>query len=185
MEHILKESIAIPVSQVDRFSVNPIEVSPYIYVGEEMSLSVNFVNKGRTVVYNVSAELQCDGVSNNGQKSFVGNMESGSENSADFFITPQEPGTLQGKVVITYEDANMNIKEVSMPFEAMVQGFDYPTEDPGLTPEIPAVNPEEPKKIDGTKIGLGFAGAVITGMTAFVTVKKIKAKRSGDEDEIL
>ena len=180
-----KESIAIPVSQVDRFSVNPIEVSPYIYVGEEMSLSVNFVNKGRTVVYNVSAELQCDGVSNNGQKSFVGNMESGSENSADFFITPQEPGTLQGKVVITYEDANMNIKEVSMPFEAMVQGFDYPTEDPGLTPEIPAVNPEEPKKIDGTKIGLGFAGAVITGMTAFVTVKKIKAKRSGDEDEIL
>lgn len=112
-------------------------------------------------------------------------MESGSENSADFFITPQEPGTLQGKVVITYEDANMNIKEVSMPFEAMVQGFDYPTEDPGLTPEIPAVNPEEPKKIDGTKIGLGFAGAVITGMTAFVTVKKIKAKRSGDEDEIL
>lgn len=103
-------------------------------------------------------------------------MESGSENSADFFITPQEPGTLQGKVVITYEDANMNIKEVSMPFEAMVQGFDYPTEDPGLTPEIPAVNPEEPKKIDGTKIGLGFAGAVITGMTAFVTVKKTRRR---------
>ena len=99
---------------MDRFSVNPIEVSPYIYVGEEMSLSVNFVNKGRTVVYNVSAELQCDGVSNNGQKSFVGNVESGSENSTPtFFITPQEPGTLQGKVVITYEDANMNIKEVS------------------------------------------------------------------------
>lgn len=102
-----------------------------------------------------------------------------------FSSPPKSQGTLQGKVVITYEDANMNIKEVSMPFEAMVQGFDYPTEDPGLTPEIPAVNPEEPKKIDGTKIGLGFAGAVITGMTAFVTVKKIKAKRSGDEDEIL
>ena len=35
-----------------------------------------------------------------------------------------------------------------MPFEAMVQGFDYPRRGPGLTPEIPAVNPEEPKKID-------------------------------------
>lgn len=180
-----KETIAIPVSQVDRFAVNPIEVSPYIYVGEEMSLSVNFVNKGRTVVYNVSAELQCEGISNNGQKTFVGNMESGTENSADFFLTPQAPGVLQGKVIITYEDANMNTKEVSMPFEANVQGFDFPTEDPGMMPEIPAVQPEEPKKIDGTKIGLGFAGTVITGMTAFVTVKKIKAKRSGEEDEIL
>ena len=60
------ESISMPVLQVDRFTVTGIDLSPEIFMGEESNLSVNFVNKSRTEIYNLSAKLNCEGLSNNG-----------------------------------------------------------------------------------------------------------------------
>lgn len=177
------EVIAIPVTQIDRFSVNPIEAPSYLYVGDEYPISAVCVNKGRSEVYNVSAEIRGN-IPNPGQKQFIGNIESGKENSADFFITGQEAGPLNGEVVVTYEDANMNIKEIIMPFEVMVQAMDF-----GPPPDIdiggmlpPPVEPVDTKP-DSRTISLGFAGLIIAALTAFVNVKKVKAKRIGEDDE--
>ena len=62
------ESISMPVLQVDRFTVTGIDLSPEIFMGEESNLSVNFVNKSRTEIYNLSAKLNCEGLSNNGEE---------------------------------------------------------------------------------------------------------------------
>ena len=43
------ESISIPVTQPDRFSVDEIQVPTSLYVGDEYNLSINFVNKGKTL----------------------------------------------------------------------------------------------------------------------------------------
>ena len=51
------ETISMPVLQVDRFTVTGIDLSPQIFIGEETGLSVNFVNKSRTEIYNLSAKL--------------------------------------------------------------------------------------------------------------------------------
>ena len=61
------ESISMPVLQVDRFTVTGIDLPQQIFIGEENNLSVNFVNKSRTDIYNLSAKLSCDALSNNGE----------------------------------------------------------------------------------------------------------------------
>ena len=64
------ESISMPVLQVDRFTVTGIDLSQEIFMGEENNLSVNFVNKSRTEIYNLSAKLNCEGLSNNGEEQY-------------------------------------------------------------------------------------------------------------------
>ena len=79
------ETISMPVLQVDRFTVTGIDLPQQIFIGEENNLSVNFVNKSRTDIYNLSAKLNCEGLSNNGEEQYLGNLASGTTSSADFY----------------------------------------------------------------------------------------------------
>ena len=177
------ESISIPVTQPDRFSVDEIQVPTSLYVGDEYNLSINFVNKGKTQVYNVTAELRGN-MQNSGERNFIGNVASGAEESADFYVTPTEAGKMEGEVVISYEDASMNVREVTRPFTIMVEEMPYV--DPGI--DFPVVNPqptEEPSLFTVQNVVLFVVAAGVAGATGYMTVLKIKAKRSEFDDEDL
>ena len=177
------ESISIPVTQPDRFSVDEIQVPTSLYVGDEYNVSLKFVNKGKTQVYNVTAELQGN-MQNSGERTFVGNVASGTEESVDFYVTPMEAGKLEGQVVITYEDASMNVREVSRPFTIMVEEMPYV--DPGI--DFPVIDPqpvEEPSMFTVQNVVLFAVAVGVAGATGYMTVLKIKAKRSEFDDEDL
>lgn len=177
------ESISIPVTQPDRFSVDEIQVPTSLYVGDEYNLSINFVNKGKTQVYNVTAELRGN-MQNSGERIFIGNVASGAEESADFYVTPTEAGKMEGEVVISYEDASMNVREVTRPFTIMVEEMPYV--DPGI--DFPVVDPqptEEPSLFTVQNVVLFVVAAGVAGATGYMTVLKIKAKRSEFDDEDL
>ena len=78
-----QETISIPVVQIDRFQVTGVDAPAEAYLGEENYLTVNFVNKGRSDVYNLSAEISGD-IQNPGQQQNLGNLTSGSTGSAEF-----------------------------------------------------------------------------------------------------
>ena len=118
------ETISMPVLQVNRFTVTGIDLPQQIFIGEENNLSVNFVNKSRTDIYNLSAKLNCEGLSNNGEEQYLGNLASGTTSSADFYITGNEKCELVGEVIITYEDTNMNQRTVSVPFTTQVTSYE-------------------------------------------------------------
>lgn len=125
-----EEEISIPVSQLDRFSLNPVEVPEEIYIGEGNSISATFVNKGKTTIYNVSAEIVGENLAHTGQRQFIGNIEGGKEDSADFTIDGIDAGEIKGEIIITYEDANMNIGELRSAFTAnAVSNLPPPMED--------------------------------------------------------
>lgn len=177
------ESISIPVTQPDRFSVDEIQVPTSLYVGDEYNLSLKFVNKGKTQVYNVTAELRGN-MQNSGERTFIGNVASGSEESADFYVTPTEAGKLEGEVVISYEDASMNVREVSRPFTIMVEEMPYV--DPGIDfPVIDQQPAEESSLFTVQNVVLFIVAAGVAGATGYMTVLKIKAKRSEFDDEDL
>lgn len=112
-DNTTQETISIPIIQVDRFQVTGVEVSQEIYLNEESYLTVNFVNKGRSDVYNLSAEISGD-IQNPGQQQNLGNLTSGSTGTADFYITPNAEGVCSGEVKITYEDTNMEEKTATI-----------------------------------------------------------------------
>ena len=177
------ESISMPVLQVDRFTVTGIDLSQEIFMGEENNLSVNFVNKSRTEIYNLSAKLNCEGLSNNGEEQYLGNLASGTTSSADFYIKGNEKGELVGEVIITYEDTNMNQRTVSVPFTTKVTSYEDVW---GPQGPVGPQNPDDP----GMEEPAGFpwfwviGGVVVVAAGAFVYLKLRKNKKeSVEEDE--
>lgn len=180
------ESISMPVLQVDRFTVTGIDLPQQIFIGEENNLSVNFVNKSRTDIYNLSAKLNCEGLSNNGEEQYLGNLASGTTSSADFYITGNEKCELVGEVIITYEDTNMNQRTVSVPFTTQVTSYEdvwgpsNPSVDPGMDPGTdPGM--EEPAGFPWFWV-IGGVVVVAAGVFVYLKLRKNK-KESVDEDE--
>lgn len=181
------ESISMPVLQVDRFTVTGIDLSQEIFMGEENNLSVNFVNKSRTEIYNLSAKLNCEGISNNGEEQYLGNLASGTTSSADFYITGNEKGELVGEVIITYEDTNMNQRTVSVPFTTKVVSHEDVW---GPQGPVGPQNPDDPGMDPGMEQPAGFpwfwviGGVVVVAAGVFVYLKLRKNKKeSVEEDE--
>lgn len=181
------ESISMPVLQVDRFTVTGIDLSQEIFMGEENNLSVNFVNKSRTEIYNLSAKLNCEGLSNNGEEQYLGNLASGTASSADFYITGNEKGELVGEVIITYEDTNMNQRTVSVPFTTKVISYEDAW---GPQGPVGPQNPDDPGMDPGMEQPAGFpwfwviGGVVVVAAGVFVYLKLRKNKKeSVEEDE--
>ena len=180
------ETISMPVLQVDRFTVTGIDLPQQIFIGEENNLSVNFVNKSRTDIYNLSAKLNCEGLSNNGEEQYLGNLASGTTSSADFYITGNEKCELVGEVIITYEDTNMNQRTVSVPFTTQVTSYEdvwgpsNPSVDPGMDPGTdPGM--EEPVGFPWFWV-IGGVVVVAAGVFVYLKLRKNK-KESVDEDE--
>lgn len=181
------ESISMPVLQVDRFTVTGIDLFQEIFMGEENNLSVNFVNKSRTEIYNLSAKLNCEGLSNNGEEQYLGNLASGTASSADFYITGNEKGELVGEVIITYEDTNMNQRTVSVPFTTKVTSYEDAW---GPQGPVGPQNPDDPGMDPGMEEPAGFpwfwviGGVVVVAAGVFVYLKLRKNKKeSVEEDE--
>lgn len=181
------ESISMPVLQVDRFTVTGIDLPQEIFTGEENNLSVNFVNKSRTEIYNLSAKLNCEGLSNNGEEQYLGNLASGTASSADFYITGNEKGELVGEVIITYEDTNMNQRTVSVPFTTKVISYEDAW---GPQGPVGPQNPDDPGIDPGMEQPAGFpwfwviGGVVVVAAGVFVYLKLRKNKKeSVEEDE--
>ncbi len=181
------EKIAIPVIQIDRFQVTGIEVQNEIGVGEEGLITVNFVNKGRSDVYNISAEITGN-IQNPGQQKNLGNLTSGSTGTVDFYAIPTEAGTISGEVIITYEDTNMEEKTVNIPYSATV--IDYSDMagggmGGGKDPMFPGgdmggMEPEEEKKSPLPWVVGGVAVAAVA--VGIIAKKQIDKKRSEAAD---
>lgn len=181
------ESISMPVLQVDRFTVTGIDLPQEIFMGEENNLSVNFVNKSRTEIYNLSAKLNCEGISNNGEEQYLGNLASGTTSSADFYIKGNEKGELVGEVIITYEDTNMNQRTVSVPFTTKVTSYEDAW---GPQGPVGPQNPDDPGMDPGMEQPAAFpwfwviGGVVVVAAGVFVYLKLRKNKKeSVEEDE--
>lgn len=126
-----KETLAIPVIQVDRFEVTGTELDDEFAVGRESLVTVNYVNKGRSQVYNISAKI-LGNIQNDGETQNLGNLASGSTGSTDFYVNPLEGGSLNCEIVITYEDTNMTEKTITVPITAEVIDYSAIYEDPNI-----------------------------------------------------
>ena len=178
------ESITLPVTFPDRFELGAPEFNSRVFAGEEMYLTVPMVNKGRSSVYNLSATVKGD-MSNPGQTQYIGNLNAGTESSADFTLIFETPGTHSGEVVVTYEDTNMNPKEKTIAFSVNVQEMNRGKQEPDMPimPEEPSEPVDVQPEQDKTKPIKIVLALLVGSMSAYTTVAKAKAKRSIYLDE--
>ncbi|MEG0897281.1 MAG: hypothetical protein RSF73_07035 [Ruthenibacterium sp.] len=170
--------ITVSIVQPDRFSFTTMDVPTELYAGEEGTLTLGFVNKGKGILYNLSAEISGN-LENPSQMQYVGNLASGTEGSVDFDILAKTAGTVSGVITLTYEDINGVEKKQTKEYSAVVG--EAPATDPGMDGMGPMM-PEEPE----AKKGLPWWGwALIAGggLTAIVVIVKIIKKKKAKKIE--
>ena len=66
--------VTVPIVQPERFEISRTDFPEYLSMGEEGYASVSFVNKGKGIIYNVSAEITGDGITTTEGNQFIGNI---------------------------------------------------------------------------------------------------------------
>lgn len=169
-------SISVPLYQPDRFEISEPVAAYAGYVGEETSLTMDYVNKGKSEVCNVEARISGDVDSYN---SFVrvGNIPSGKNGTIAFAVTPMLEGDNKVIITVSYEDVNGEVKERI--FETTLSAMAMEPFDPGEWED--PIEPIEPAHaFPWWIVGIVLAAATIV-VGIVVSKKKKKAKLAKEQ----
>lgn len=169
-------SLSVPLYQPDRFELSEPKTSYTGYVGEETSLTIDYVNKGKSAINNVEATISGD-IDSPTPYQRVGTIDGGKNGTIAFAVTPQLEGENQVKIVITYEDSNGNTKE--RVFEATVEAMAYEPTDPGM--DDPGMIDPEPTSTFPWKYVI--IALVVIAVIALIVLRarKKKAKQKAEQ----
>ncbi|WP_240541305.1 CARDB domain-containing protein [Bifidobacterium santillanense] len=98
--------ISVPVSQPDRFQLDDPVAPEDATVGNETTITMNYVNKGKGDIANVEASIEGDGIETATKTQYIGNVASGASGSIGFAFTPTTAGSLEAKLHVAYEDSD-------------------------------------------------------------------------------
>lgn len=112
--------LSVPVFQPDRFEVKAPQLPETVTAGEEVSLTLPYVNKGKAEVSNVEAVIDGD-VTALSRTQYLGNFESGKSGNVSFVFTPDTSGEKKLTLRISYEDANQQVHTLEFPVTLNVQ----------------------------------------------------------------
>ena len=168
-------SLSVPLYQPDRFELSEPKTAYTGYVGEETSLTIDYVNKGKSAINNVEATISGD-IDTPTAYQRVGTIDGGKNGTIAFAVTPQLEGENQVKIVITYEDSNGNTKE--RVFEATVEAMAYEPVDP-VDPDGP-VDPEPTSTFPWKYVIIALVVIAVIALIVLRARKK-KAKQKAEQ----
>lgn len=169
-------SLSVPLYQPDRFELSEPKTSYTGYVGEETSLTIDYVNKGKSAISNVEATISGD-IDSPTPYQRVGTIDGGKNGTIAFAVTPQLEGENQVKIVITYEDSNGNTKE--RVFEATVEAMAYEPSDPGM--DDPGMIDPEPANTFPWKYVIIAGVAALIVLLIVLRIRRKKAKQKAEQ----
>lgn len=170
--------LTVPVYQPDRFEITYPTVPAVVYAGEEISISMNYVNKSKSAISNVEAALEGN-VETYTPVQNLGNMEAGKSGTMVFAVTPMEAGETEFTIKVTYEDGNGQSKTREFPITLNVE--EMVMDDPGFYEE--PIEEPEPKSTGNWKIAAAVAVAAVI-LVIFIIKKRKKAAAIKKEAEM-
>ena len=172
--------ISVPVYQPDRFEISNPVVPDYVEEGQEAAITMNYINKSKTVMSNVEAVVDGD-VTTQTAVQEIGNLDAGKSGTIAFAVTPNSTGEVDFTITINYEDGNGEAKTRIFPVTMNVQEavpYDPGTDDPGTDDPGQDTNGGFPWWI------LVVAAVVIAIAAAVIVKKRKKAKAAKKEQEL-
>jgi len=177
-----KETMSVRVLQSPRLVTGQLNMMTETFVGQPVSIYVDFYNMGKSTLYNLMVSVEGDFQGQN-LSYYVGNFESGRTDFFDAAITPMSAGTQTGSILFSFEDANGKPVEVRKEFTINV--MEMMQEGPMLDENGMPINPDMgmPGMPGGVpRIGVWVyivIGVVVLGIGAvvFIILRKRHVRR--------
>lgn len=179
-----KETISVRVLQSPRLVTGQISMMTDTYVGQPVSLYLDFYNMGKSTLYNLMVSIEGD-FQGQGLNYYVGNFEPGRSDYFDVSFTPMNPGMQKGNVLFSFEDANGKVSEIRKEFELNVMEMTMPDQaydESGNPIDMGGGMPGMDMPDGGAKvsiwvyIGIG-AGVLAVAAAVFIILRKRHIKR--------
>ena len=187
------ESLSLPV--VVPLVVELANFNPPMWgeMGMQTYMMFQYINKGKSIVYNFSIEIEGEFMVPDGALMYIGNLSPGYNDYFECMMIPMMPGELSGAVVMRFEDATGNETEMREEFVMTVNEPFYPEFPGGDFPDgFDPWNPFPEENGGGGWFGLPWwviiAGGVCIVVIAAVVIilvrkSKIKKRRLLEEDD--
>ncbi len=188
------EEIPISVSQPMRVEFDKPNVPQSMSAGDTAPFTMQVINKGKGMVYNVTCKLEAPGLMPR-ESAFLGNMEAGTAKSAQMTVfagTKDMTVSSDGNVTTSGEDAEkygMTFGSITITYEDEF-GKQYSDKVDIQTnikpPEIPASAPqtEEKPKASQWWVSVLIAAAIIAAIAATLILLRKNRKKKVGADEI-
>ena len=166
--------LSVPVYQPDRFQINAPTVPEYGTVGEEIELTLSYVNKGKDDISNLEATVVGEDVDTPARTQYLGNVTAGTSGNVGFAISPNKVGEINVVLKITYENADQQLQTKEFPIKLTAEEYVPPVEDgdPSMEENAGPAIPVLP-----IAIGAVVAAVVVAGV---ILVRKKKAAQLTD-----
>ena len=186
--------LTVPVFQPDRFELaNPV-APDYASVGEEATVTISYVNKGKSAVSNVAVSISGEGIHTEMPVQNVGNLESGKSGTIGLAFTPTQGGTLNLTLIVEYENANDDTVTKTFPLQVDVAEDPYANMSDEELQALFGGGMDDDFEGDGAQQGLpvpAIIGIVVAALAAVTLVvvavrrgsKKRKANQSWEDDD--
>ncbi|NMM94082.1 ABC transporter permease [Bifidobacterium sp. DSM 109957] len=179
--------ISVPISQPDRFEVSdpvlPDESTGGAYAGQETTITLEYVNKGKGDVSNVEATMEGEGFDATQKTQYVGNVASGATGSIGYAFTPQAAGDLNATLKITYEDSDGQSKTKEFPIALSVMDMPVTPDNGGMVDPNLDPNANNQTVPWWTWLLAVVALAVIVLIVVLVVRRRKKKAKASDIDE--
>lgn len=174
--------ISVPISQPDRFEISDPVVPDQVIAGQENTVTMEYVNKGKGDIANVEATMEGEGFDATMKTQYVGNVASGATGTIGYAFTPHASGELKATLKVTYEDSDGQSKTKEFPLTVSVA--DAPAADqPGASDSVEGRGGDRGLPVPAyVAIAVGVV-AVITAIVLLVRRRRKQKAKKNDIDE--
>lgn len=179
------EAIGIPVVQRAGVTMGELKTDE-LMVGNPTEMSVNIYNTGKDNLNTFMCDVIGKGIKIDNDRKFIGNFNTGTQETFSFTATPTRAGEIEGQIMLTYEDSTGKVHNQVKDFKKEV--MEGMPEDMGAD-----MNGEMTGEMGMEEPGMG-GGSVLTspflwiGLLAIIILSVIlyrKKKHKKDDEELL
>lgn len=177
------QKISIPVQIPDRFRAGEIQTADETMAGEEFTVSLPYVNKGKNAVSNVEAVIKTEMNAGETYK-YLGNVEAGTSGTLDFFVTAEQAGDQKVKIALTYETSAGQEKTVEKEKVFQIAEAESSPEEEMFSEEMMTEMGEQSGMDSGSrkKTGILAAGGGLALVAAAGIIRNKKRKQRMEDE---
>ena len=170
--------ISVPISQPDRFEISDPVVPDQVIAGQENTVTMEYVNKGKGDIANVEATMEGEGFDATMKTQYVGNVASGATGTIGYAFTPHASGELK----TTLKDSAGQTKTKEFPLTIPVTDM-QPMDDSGMADPNMDQNANQGLPVPVYVVIVVIAVVIIVVIVLLVRRRRKQKAKKNDIDE--